>query len=89
MNKHLRTLACWLVGAAAGLGSGLALAQQQTMGVPGSPGATTTISGKQLPAPDPKFGGVIKERRAAIQALVGPAHRTAERSPQRAAHHDR
>src|SRR5262245_1915130 len=30
-------------------------------GVPGSPGATTTIDGKQLPPPDAKFGGVIKE----------------------------
>ena len=38
-----------------------ALAQQVT-GVPGSPGATTTIDGKQLPPPDPKFGGVIKEK---------------------------
>jgi arylsulfatase len=38
-----------------------ALAQQVT-GVPGSPGATTTIDGKQLPPPDPKFGGVIEER---------------------------
>jgi arylsulfatase A-like enzyme len=38
-----------------------ALAQQVT-GVPGSPSATTTITGKQLPPPDPKFGGVIKER---------------------------
>jgi arylsulfatase len=28
---------------------------------PGSPGATRTIDGKQLPPPDPKFGGVIKE----------------------------
>ena len=34
---------------------------QQTTGVPGSPSATTTIDGKQLPAPDPKFGGVIKD----------------------------
>ena len=25
-----------------------------------SPSATTTISGKQLPAPEPKFGGDIK-----------------------------
>src|SRR4249919_2728427 len=38
-----------------------ALAQQVT-GVPGSPGATTTIDGKQLPPPDPKFGGVIEEK---------------------------
>ena len=35
--------------------------QLQTTGTPGSPSATTTISGKQLPAPDPKFGGVIKD----------------------------
>jgi len=34
---------------------------QQITGVPGSPGATTTIDGKQLPPPSPKFGGVIKE----------------------------
>jgi hypothetical protein len=34
---------------------------QQISGTPGSPSATTTIDGKQLPAPDPKFGGVIKE----------------------------
>jgi hypothetical protein len=33
----------------------------ETTGVPGSPSATTTISGKQLPAPAPKFGGVIKD----------------------------
>ena len=43
------------------LGCVSALAQQVT-GVPGSPGATTTIDGKQLPPPDPKFGGVIKEK---------------------------
>jgi len=34
---------------------------QQITGTPGAPDATTTISGKQLPAPDPKFGGVIKD----------------------------
>ncbi|WP_430649051.1 arylsulfatase [Bradyrhizobium niftali] len=38
-----------------------ALAQQIT-GVPGAPSATTTLDGKQLPPPDPKFGGVIKEK---------------------------
>jgi len=38
-----------------------ARAEIQTTGTPGSPSATTTISGKQLPAPDPKFGGVIKD----------------------------
>jgi arylsulfatase len=35
---------------------------QQVTGVMGSPDATTTITGQQLPPPDPKFGGVIKER---------------------------
>ena len=38
-----------------------ALAQVQTSGVIGSPEATTTIPAHQLPPPDPKFGGVIKE----------------------------
>jgi hypothetical protein len=33
----------------------------QTTGVLGSPSATT-IDGKQLPPPDPKFGGIIEEK---------------------------
>src|SRR5512136_2359728 len=33
----------------------------ETTGVPGSPSATRSIDGKQLPPPPPKFGGVIKE----------------------------
>ena len=37
------------------------VAAQQVTGVLGSPSATTTINGKQLPPPPPKFGGVIKE----------------------------
>lgn len=36
----------------------------QTYGQPGAPDATTTIDGKRLPAPDPKFGGVIRENAA-------------------------
>jgi len=35
---------------------------QQITGTPGSPEATTTITGKQLPPPDPKFGGVIRRK---------------------------
>ena len=34
---------------------------QQVTGVLGSPSATTTIDGKQLPPPPAKFGGVIKQ----------------------------
>ena len=32
---------------------------QTVTGVLGSPSATTTIKGNQIPAPEPKFGGVI------------------------------
>src|ERR1700746_3189199 len=39
--------------------SGLPAAAQETPGPPGSPGATTTIDGKYLPPPPPKFGGDI------------------------------
>ena len=41
-----------------GSGSGTPI---ETTGTIGSPSATTTINGRQLPAPDPKFGGEIKE----------------------------
>src|SRR5438552_9769208 len=34
---------------------------QQINGTPGSPGATVTIDGKQIPPPPMPFGGVIKE----------------------------
>ena len=34
---------------------------QDVTGAPGSAGATTTIDGRQLPPPDPKFGGVIRD----------------------------
>jgi len=53
------------VAAALILGCIFALAPaiaQQVTGVLGSPTATTTIDGKQLPPPSPPFGGVIKER---------------------------
>ena len=45
---------------------------QQVTGVPGSPGATTTIDGKQLPPPDPSFGGVIKEKASELTAWWAP-----------------
>ncbi len=38
--------------------------QPQVTGTPGSPDATTTVNGRQLPAPPGKFGGVIKESAA-------------------------
>src|SRR5271165_743659 len=45
---------------------------QQVTGVPGSPGATTTISGTELPPPDPKFGGVIKDDALQSKAWWAP-----------------
>ena len=45
---------------------------QQTTGTPGSPSATPTIDGKQLPPPDPKFGGIIKENAAQSNAWWAP-----------------
>ncbi len=48
-----------------------ALAQQVT-GTLGSPSATTTVSPAQLPAPDPKFGGVIKDDALQSKAWWAP-----------------
>ena len=50
----------------------VAASAQQTTGVPGSPDATTTINGQQLPPPDPKFGGVIKENALQSKAWWPP-----------------
>ena len=41
-------------------------------GVLGSPSATTTVSSKQLPPPDPKFGGVIKQDALQSKAWWAP-----------------
>ena len=54
-----RFLVLAVVGMIAGLG-GSATAQQVN-GTMGAPSATMSISGKQLPAPAPPFGGVIKD----------------------------
>ncbi|OOG73500.1 arylsulfatase [Sinorhizobium sp. A49] len=61
-----------LVGAgflAMGCISGFA---QEVKGVPGSPEATTTIDGKQLPRSDPSFGGVIKQKATESQPWWPP-----------------
>ena len=59
MNQTLRLL---LTSTALALVCAAQATAQETTGVPGSPSATTTIDGKQLPSPDPEFGGVIKEK---------------------------
>src|SRR4249920_2971642 len=45
---------------------------QQVTGEPGSPTATTSVSGKQLPLPDPKFGGVIQQKASESTAWWRP-----------------
>ena len=65
-RKHLRVLAAaaalWMIHVL--IGAAVPAGAQEITGVPGSPGATTTIDGDQLPPPPPKFGGKI-ERNAA------------------------
>jgi arylsulfatase len=60
---NLRTLSRLQSAALLAAGSLLALATtafaQQTTGAPGSPSATTTIDGRYIPNPPPKFGGEI------------------------------
>ena len=50
-----------------------AAADPETSGTPGEPGATTTIDGKQLPAPPPEFGGVIKPNTADSRTWWAPS----------------
>jgi arylsulfatase A-like enzyme len=54
------------------MASGGASLAQPAAGAPGSPSATITISGEQLPPPPPKFGGRI-ERNAAQSKPYWPA----------------
>jgi arylsulfatase A-like enzyme len=69
--KPVITTARW--GAAFALTAASCFATEiQTTGEPGSPSATTTISGKELPAPDPKFGGVIKDNALQSKAWWAP-----------------
>jgi len=58
MKTGSRPLMCLVLAVAVVLTGGSSFAQQTT-GVPGSPSATTTITGEQIPAPPQKFGGRI------------------------------
>ena len=50
----------WMTVASALLGAAPTMAQHIT-GEPGSPSATIQLDGKQLPPPNPQFGGVIRD----------------------------
>ena len=58
IGRSIALRAAFLVTAVA---AAVSAAAQQVTGTLGSPSATTTISGKQLPPPTPPFGGVIKD----------------------------
>jgi arylsulfatase len=61
MKAEQTNLLCGVLTAAV-LTTPAASMAQQIYGTSGSPSATMSIDGKQLPPPDPKFGGVIKEK---------------------------
>src|SRR5258708_7139687 len=71
MNAVKYVLAIALCALAFALSTSTSFAQQVT-GELGSPNATTTIPGNQLPPPDPKFGGVIKEKASESTAWWPP-----------------
>src|SRR5450759_1716206 len=58
MNRVLAILSLGILLSATVLPAAKA---QQITGTPGSPSATITIDGKQLPSPPPKCGGVIQQ----------------------------
>ncbi len=60
-QKTFVTLTVLALLIATGLFGSTLVSAQQITGVPGSPNATVTLDGKQLPPPPMPFGGVIKE----------------------------
>src|SRR5271169_6221720 len=60
-GASFRKLTLGAVAISSFLACGHSASAQQVTGTLGSPSATTTTNGKSLPAPEPPFGGVIKE----------------------------
>jgi arylsulfatase A-like enzyme len=59
MKRTIRS-ALFLVGFAGAVWTAAPGSAQQTTGTPGAPDATTTIDGRYLPPPPPRFGGQIE-----------------------------
>ena len=89
VGAGIRKLALGALAVSSLFAAGRAADAQQVTGTLGQADATTTINGKQIPPPPPKFGGVIKESCEGFHALVAAAHRASQGRAQRAAHHDR
>ena len=64
------------------------MADPKITGVPGSPGSTTSLDGKQLPPPPPKFGGVIKESAKDSTPWWSPRVVPPQGRAEHSAHHD-
>ena len=60
-QKTFTTLTAFALWITAGLLGSTPVSAQQVTGILGSPDATVTLDGKQLPPPPMPFGGVIKE----------------------------
>ncbi len=71
MNLRKQAVANTQRGAAFLLATASCFAQTIS-GVPGSPSSSVNISGKKLPPPDPKFGGVINETALNSKAWWAP-----------------
>ena len=66
----MKTNALALIALASAMLTFFPASAQRTSGTPGSPGATTTIDGKYLSPPPPKFGGEINLQASRIGLLV-------------------
>ena len=71
MQAVKQVVAIAVAGVALMLHASYGVAQQVT-GELGAPSATTTLNGKQLPPPDPKFGGVITDKASESKAWWAP-----------------
>jgi arylsulfatase A-like enzyme len=81
MKTQSRKILCGVMSTAVLTVPGATLAQQNTS-VPGSPGATVSIDGKQLPPPpDEKFGGKIEKNAVDSTPYWSPRVAPAKGSP--------
>jgi len=81
MHLSEKYLAFILLGVFLPFFSTASTAAEDSTAKPGSPSATTTISGAQLPPPDPKFGGVIKHDALKSKAWWPPRIVPPEKAP--------
>ena len=82
--RSFRTSLLLAASVAAGSSVPTVLAQQVT-GTLGSPSATISVDGRQLPAPTPAFGGVIKQEALQSTPWWAPRIVPPKGAPQRAA----